>query len=347
MRKFLVLMAIFMLSANLFATEQKGTDVLVSVNNSKITKTYVNNLLQKEAMLLPESQRTQDNLQKLTNAIISKRIDEIVVLDAAKKAKTSVTAKDVQNAINTTKKQYKNDADFNAALKKQGLTKAKYESEVKDNLMRVKYVSNEMKKRAAVPTEEEVQAFYNISVAKVNGEKVQLNNKQADEITDAAANRFKRIYGQQAKVRQIFIKYSDKYTKEEKKAVDEKIKNLKKELSAKHVNFAQLSEKYSDDDLLKQTKGDIGYVMKEDLTPEVSKVIFGLKIGAFNKSPIKTGNGYHFFRLEEMKADMPIEFEEVKPYLADALYKQSIQNEYEKLLAELRSKATIKVNEEL
>ena len=200
-----------------------------------------------------------------------------------------------------------------------------------------------MKKRAITPSEEQVEAFYNVTVAKIKGEKVQLN-KKADELTDAAAARLKRIYGQQAKVRQIFVKYSDDYTKEQKKEVNEKIKNLKKELSAKDVNFALLSEKYSDDEALKQTRGDIGYVLKDDLTPEVAKTIFGLKIGGYNKAPIKTGNGYHFFRVEELKADMPIEFNDVKGFLAETIYKQNIQDEYDNLVTELRSKATIKVN---
>ena len=200
-----------------------------------------------------------------------------------------------------------------------------------------------IKKRTAQPTDEEVADFYKNVVAKVKKQPVQFD-KKTDELTTAAANRLKRIYGEQVKVRQIFVKYSDELTKEQKKEVNDKIKELKKELSAKDVNFAQLSETYSDDEALRQARGDIGYMLKEDLTPEVAKVVFGLKIGGFNKSPIKTGNGYHFFRVEEMKADMPIEFDDVKQFLADAMYRQSIQDEYEKLMDELRAGANIKFN---
>ena len=69
-----------------------------------------------------------------------------------------------------------------------------------------------------------------------------------------------------------------------------------------------------------------------------------MKIGEYNKSPIKTGNGYHFFRVEEMKADMPIEYNAVKQFLADTLYRQSIQDEYGVLMDELRASANIKFN---
>ncbi len=344
MKKFLVLTVALLLSGSVLAAQgTKGADVLVSVNNSKITRAYIDNALQREAALLPEEQRTQENLQNLANNIISRRIDELVVLDAAKKAKVTVSAKEVKDAVDANKKNFKTEADFNNALKQQGTTRAKYESDIKDNLIRVKYISNEVKKRTELPADEEIETFYNYVVAKVKNKPVKADAK-TDELATSAANRLKRIYGEQVKVRQIFVKYSDNLTKEQKKEVNDKIKELKKELSAKDVNFSQLSEKYSDDEVLRQTRGDIGYVLKEDLTPEVSKVIFGLKIGEYNKSPIKTGNGYHFFRVEEMKADMPIEYNAVKQFLADTLYRQSIQDEYGVLMDELRASANIKFN---
>lgn len=345
MKKIVIFMTIVLLfSGSVFAAQNsKGNDVLVNVNNNKITRAYIDNALKREAALLPEEQRTQENLQNLANGIISRRIDELVVLDAAKKAKVTVSEKDVKAAVNANKKNFKNEAAFNAALKQQGLTKAKYESDVKDNLIRVKYISNEVKKRVSLPDDEELNAFYNNVIAKIKKQPVKTDEK-TDELVTSAADRLKRIYGEQVKVRQIFVKYSDNLTKEQKKEVNDKIKELKKELSAKEVNFAQLSEKYSDDESLKQTRGDIGYVLKDDLTPEVSKVIFGLKIGQYNKSPIKTGNGYHFFRVEEMKADMPIEFDVVKQYLSDTLYRQNIQDEYGVLMDELRASANIRFN---
>ena len=37
------------------------------------------------------------------------------------------------------------------------------------------------------------------------------------------------------------------------------------------------------------------------------------------------------------------EFEDIKPSISDLLYKQNIQDEYDKLLLELKEKATIKI----
>lgn len=335
------MMAMMLLSGGVFAAEQKSSDVVARVNGSKITKTYINRILKNEAALLPEEQRTQENLQNLAGRIINQRIDELLILDAAKKAKITVSSQEVKKSADSIKKNFKTDADFNTYLKKQDLTKAQFDAEVKNNLIRVKYISQEMKKRAFPPEQEELNVFYNAVVSKINGDKLKVEGVNED-LVSAAANNLQRVYGEQAKVRQIFVRYSKDFTKEEKKSADEKIKNLKKELSGKNVNFAQLSEKYSDDAALRQKRGDIGYVSKEDLTPEVAKLIFGLNVGAYNKSPLKTGNGYHFFRVEEKKASMPIEFNDVKQYLSDTIYKQSIQNEYDKMINEMRAAADIK-----
>ena len=68
-----------------------------------------------------------------------------------------------------------------------------------------------------------------------------------------------------------------------------------------------------------------------------------MPVGDYNKTPIKTNNGYHFFRVEEKKAKMPIELDDVKDSLSDLLYKQNIQTEYDKLMAELKANAEITI----
>ena len=202
-------------------------------------------------------------------------------------------------------------------------------------VMKIKYVSNEIKSRAKNPTDEEVKEFYNNVISKIKGLDLELSI-QEDKLVSSVANNLKRNYGEQVKIRQIFIKYSDSFSKEQKKEVNEKIKELKKELSLQDI-------KYSDDQSLRQKKGDLGFVLKEDITPEVAKVVFALPVGDYNKKPIQTANGYHFFRVEEKKAKMPIEFDEVKESLSDLLYKQNIQTEYDKLMAELKANSDIKI----
>ena len=325
-----------------FVYAQEGSDIVATVNGKNITKTYVSNILKQDFENLPENQRTEENVSLLFNKIINQKIDELLLIDAAKQAKVQVSKEETDNAINNIKAKFADEKDFQNDLKKQGLTNKEFENEVKESLMKIKYVSNEIKRRAKDPSDAEIKNFYNNVISKIKG--LDLNLSIRDEkLVSSVADTLKRSYAEQVKIRQIFIKYSDKFSKQQKKEVNQKINELKKELALQDMNFAQLSVKYSDDQNLRQKKGDLGFVLKEDITPEVADVVFSLNVGDYNKKPIKTNNGYHFFRVEEKKARMPIELDEVKDLLSDLLYKQHIQIEYDKLMAELKANSDIKI----
>ena len=341
MKKIILMLFVLFVSQS-FINAQENADIIATVNGRNITKTYVNKVLQQDVSSLSDSQRTEENINIIANKIVNQKIEELLLIDAAKKADIEVSKEEIQTAINNIKSNFKTEKDFENDIKNQGLTKKEFENEVKESLMKIKYVSNEIKSRTKEPTDEEIKDFYNNVISKIKGLDLDLSI-QEEKLVSSVANNLKRVYSEQVKIRQIFIKYSDSFTKEQKKTVNEKIKELKKELALQDMNFANLSVKYSDDQLLRQKKGDLGFVLKEDVTPEVSKVVFSLPVGDYNKTPIKTNNGYHFFRVEEKKAKMPIEFDDVKDSLSDLLYKQNIQIEYDKLMAELKANAEIKI----
>ena len=341
MKKIFLVMSLFIFLAS-FVNAEENTDVIATVNGRSITKTYVNKVLQQDLSNLADNQKTEENVKLLANKIVNQKIEELLLIDAAKKANVEVSKDEIQTAMNNIKSNFRTERDFENDLKNQGLTKKEFENEVKESLMKIKYVSNEIKSRTKNPTDEEVKDFYNNVISKIKGQDLNLSI-QEDKLVSSVANSLKRTYGEQVKIRQIFIKYSDSFSKEQKKDVNEKIKELKKELSLQDMNFANLSVKYSDDQSLRQKKGDLGFVLKEDITPEVAKVVFTLPVGEYNKKPVQTNNGYHFFRVEEKKAKMPIEFDDVKESLSDLLYKQNIQIEYDKLMAELKAGSDIKI----
>ena len=337
---FITLTLLFFLQG--FINAQENNEIIATVNGQNITKTYVNKALQEDFSKLPENQRTEDNVKVLANKIVNQKIEDILLINAAKKANINISKEEIQTAVNNIKSQFKTEKDFETDLKKQGLTKKEFEKEIKESLMKIKYVSNEIKNRAQNPTDEQLKNFYNNVISRINGLDLKLS-PQEDKLVSSVANGLKRQYSEQVKIRQIFIKCSDDFTKEQKKEVNEKIKELKKELSLQDVNFAQLSVKYSDDQSLRQKKGDLGFVLKEDITPEVAKVVFALDVGAYNTKPVKTSNGYHFFRVEEKKAKMPIEYDDIKDSISDLLYKQNIQTAYDNLIAELKQNSSIKI----
>ena len=340
--KRIVFLLLALVVFQIFIYADQNTEVIATVNGRNITRTFLNKQLQEDFSLLPQNQQTKENEQALANKIINQKIDDLLLIDMAYKYKVEVSSTELKNAIDSIKTKYKNEKEFEEDLKKQGLTKTSFKKEIKESIMKIKYVSTEIKNRAKNPTDEQIKIFYNNVISKINGLDLTLSPKE-DKLVTFVSNNLKRVYWEQVKIRQIFIKCLSTYTKEQKKEVKNKINKLQKELSLQDINFAELSVKYSDDQALRQKKGDLGFVLKEDLEPTISKVVFGLRVGDYNKKPIQTINGYHFFRVEEKKAKMPIEFDDIKSSLSELLYKQNIQYEYDNLLLELKEKANINI----
>jgi len=207
----------------------------------------------------------------------------------------------------------------------------------------MKLVEKEVKNKIQQPTKEEVKSFYDNVRKKMNGAKLGLPD-QEEETVDSVAKLLKRLSSEQIRARQIFIKLDKTANAEEKKAAESRVAAVKKDLSS-GAGFADLSEKYSEDLVLKQRKGDMGLVIKGDLTKEIEAVIFEMNVGEYTKEPIKTDSGYHFFRVEERKASSVFTFDDVKNDLAEVLYQQNGKKVYDKWIADLKSKANIKINQ--
>jgi len=106
------------------------------------------------------------------------------------------------------------------------------------------------------------------------------------------------------------------------------------------ANFEKLAEIKSIDENLRKNKGDIGYISKNMLSPEIQKEISPLKQGEFTK-PIMIGDLYTILKVEEIRPDRILTFDEVKFNLKDNLLNQLINQKKIELINELRAKSKI------
>jgi peptidyl-prolyl cis-trans isomerase C len=83
--------------------------------------------------------------------------------------------------------------------------------------------------------------------------------------------------------------------------------------------------------------GDLGYFAKEDMLPEFSDVAFGVKVGEYNKTPVKTQFGWHVINvLDKRKRKVP-EFKDLEMAIRNKLGQEALDS----LVKDLRSKAKI------
>lgn len=109
--------------------------------------------------------------------------------------------------------------------------------------------------------------------------------------------------------------------------------------------FEELAREVSVDSLQRLANGlDSGYVVRDEMIPEIGKVAFSMPVGAYSR-PIKTAYGYHIVKVvDKVKAGEPHRFEEVKDQIRLKLEAQKQQENYQRFLLQTKSKFRVTTN---
>jgi peptidyl-prolyl cis-trans isomerase C len=91
--------------------------------------------------------------------------------------------------------------------------------------------------------------------------------------------------------------------------------------------------------------GDLGYVSKGELIPEIENVVFALEIGSISDI-IKSEYGFHILKVTDKKPEVLKTFEEVKEEITKTLLSTKQKEAFDKLIEELKAQVTIEINEE-
>ena len=347
MRKILTLVFALCFVAGIGFAEEVVDKTLAIVNGEPLMSSEFNKLLepmiQQYKAMAPVEEQTDSKINELKNQILEQRIEQMVLTQEAKKQKIKIVQRELDEAVNQVKKRFPSDDVFQSELKKEGLSLVQFEKRIEEQLMVQKLVEKEMKGNIKQPTDAEIKKFYDNVRAKMKGEKLNLS-KEEDETVDAVAKLLKRMSSEQVRLNQIYIKCDKDATAQERKAAEAKVASVKKALAG-GAGFAETSEKYSDDALLKQRKGDMGFVIKGDLDKRLEDKAFSMTVGQYTKEPIQSDSGYHFLRVTESRASQSFTYEDVKNDLAEVLYRQNGKKLYDKWVEGLKSKSNIKINQ--
>lgn len=104
------------------------------------------------------------------------------------------------------------------------------------------------------------------------------------------------------------------------------------------ADFARLASQVSLDAGTKDKGGDLGFVAKGMLPPELERVALGLKPGEVG-GPARTSLGFHLVKAEEVRPAKPPVFKEIRDDLRQALLADKIAKAWPGYLAELRQGA--------
>lgn len=157
-----------------------------------------------------------------------------------------------------------------------------------------------------------------------------LDDRKLREYYDLHKDEFKE---EEVRLRQVFISGVREDSRERaKKALS---------LIIKGVPFDEVAKEYSDEPSGKYG-GDIGFVKKNDLIPELRDALKGKAKGEITDI-IKSPYGYHILRLEEIKGGEPPPFDEVKEEIKRRLILEESQKRYREFVEKLKRKSYIEI----
>ncbi len=334
-------------------------ELVARINNEPVTISDYQRakeaLTEQYAAAMPDFFKQKDADAQIEKAALDKLVDEALLRQKAEALKIKVYERELENGVAEIRKRFSRSPDgaqlstekaeeaFRGELKKEGVTMEEFRERIRKQLMVQKLVQDTIKTRAKMPGDAETKAYFDNINLVLKGSEASIKGLDEEARQDllAVAGKFKEITAERLRLRHILIKVKEGATPEEKKAAQDKALAIRKELDG-NLDFDVAAEKNSEDEESAKRGGDLGYVIKGMLPPEVEEAAFKLQVGE-NSQPVESKFGWHILRLEEKRAAQKLRYEAVKEDLEQVLTQNSFAAELGSYIKELRKDAKIQL----
>lgn len=241
--------------------------------------------------------------RQVQQAYLSDLIRRAVLQPQAEDLGIEVTDEEVAEQIDAIKEDFGSEDAFQEGLKERGLDEARLEQIIYDNLLEEKLRAEVT--QGTLPTDEEVQAFYEANLA------------------DYTSTRSQHILV-------------------DERALAEQIARQLQETPAKKLDdaFEKLARQYSTDKASVKDGGDLGFTGAGELAEEYETAAAGLPIGDVS-DPVKSQAGYHVIRVLERQVT-PLD--EVAGAISGQIGEGAEEEAWQRWVREAYEAADIRVN---
>jgi parvulin-like peptidyl-prolyl isomerase len=255
--------------------------------------------------------------QEAKKEVVDNFIQEVVLAEEADREKMEVSDSDVEGQVNqeiqNMKRNYNNDEEFQAGLRREGITLDDLKQDTRDRMLRrikagrVLHSKQEQLPSTAIVTDQQVTDYYQKHPQDYEQAKFSIILFGADAKAPAAK-------------RAEAMKQAQVVLEELKKGAD----------------FAAEAKKYSEDAGTRDKGGEVGAVYRSDLDPELARGIFGMRVKGLG---IVTGaEGYYIVKLESKGT---ADFASVAASIKDHLQKAGQSDAMVQWIDQLKAKAYI------
>jgi parvulin-like peptidyl-prolyl isomerase len=248
----------------------------------------------------------------LTNLKLQEKIDllidDVLIRQQAKRLRIEVEEKEVEAIIENIKKQYLiDDAELKQKLKDDNISYEDFKLGLRSNVLKGRLLNRVISPEVNV-TEQDLRQYY---------------DKHKDEFID-----------EEYRLQQIFV--SGQRPDGQKRAAEAY------KLLQEGKSFEDVVKDFSDDTKSSAAGGDIGFVKKVDLIPQLREVAGFLAVGVYS-SIITTPYGFHILKLVEKKKGETITFEMAKDTINEKVVQEESEKRYKDYIVKLRKGSYIEV----
>jgi peptidyl-prolyl cis-trans isomerase C len=291
-------------------------DVVAKVNGQDLKKQdLLSHMRMLESKMAQSGQAPPSNRGELVKPALDELIGWTLLFQEGKAKGLVPTKEEVEKQVAEIKKGFANEAEYKEKLKAEGMNPEKLQDEIQFQLTIEKYVETNIIPKVEVK-DADLKAFYD-------------SNKEMMKEPE------------QIHTSHILVevkKDADAKTKEKARA---KAEDVLKKVKAKE-DFAALAKANSDDPGSKDKGGDLGFSPKGQFVPEFEKAAWALKPGE-TSGIVETQFGFHIIKVQELKPERVVPFDEVKENLKGFLKQKALTDKIRSTMEELRSKGKVTV----
>jgi peptidyl-prolyl cis-trans isomerase SurA len=262
---------------------------------------------------------TDEAAARLRGDVLNALVDRKLVRQKVKELNIVIGEEELRQSIEEVKRQNKLSQEaLVAALLSQGLTFDQYKAQMKEQLERLRLMSQEVKSKILV-TEREIREQYEANPG-----------LYSDEVGYRARHIFFRIpkNANNAEIRKVMVRA---------------IEVMNEARSGK--DFLELVRKNSDDPNAAKDGGDLGLFRKGEMLPEIESAAVEMNPGDVSEL-VSTPAGFHVLKLEEKIPAKVKPLEAVRAGIEEALYRKKSEERFNQWTQELRRSASVEIKAE-
>lgn len=305
--KLLRIALVVALAASLaLASGCKNSDTAAKVNGDRISTEDLDKQVEQLKKQYPDMFTGADGEGRLIDfkqRLLDNLVNQKLVEQAAKDKKITITDAEIEKQIEQLKSGFKDDEQFQSALKSANMTLDALRQQIRDQLLTQKLIESLAKDTKI--SEDEMKSYF---------------DKNKEQFAQAAAKRASHIL----------------FKPEDKKTGQTVLSQVKD-----GGNFAALAKKYSVDTATAENGGDLGWPTTP-YVPEFETALGKLKKGQ-TSDLVQTPYGWHIIRVTDTRSASQKKYDDVKEQIEQILVQQRRADAYQKFLDELRKKADIEI----